>query len=614
MPRNYKPKAGSRRKRVDEKLVGEAVAAVLAGDPIKTTARRFGLPVMTVKRYVRKQKASEKLIRYGPDYGSSSRAFSDEEEKMLHDYVLKASKLNHGLTPLEVRKLAYQFAVANDKPIVKRWINDVASFEWYYGFMRRQKGLSLRKAQATSLSRATSFNRHNVGKFFDNLRSIHARYHFEPFDLWNLDETGVTTVHNPSKVVAAKGCKQVSKTTSGERGELVTACCAINAAGGFIPPFMIFPRKNWQDRMLHNCYPGTVGTTHSSGWMTSDNFVKFLEHFVKHSKCSIDKPCLLIMDNHDSHISIQALSYAKANGIHLLTIPPHTSHKLQPLDRTVYGPLKSQYNRACDDWMAHHAGKTMTIYEVAECFGKAFAKAFAVKNIVSGFQTTGIHPFNPDIFSDDDFLSSYVTDRPDPADLLAADAEPPGQVATEFPVENTDFVEQEVNSAANVPANPIPDDSTTLAPHSEAVDSTEVRKNVSKKRRKPARFLSETETPNPPKKTAFHRGPHTQQQAPVVSPSTPLPNIKREQLGIKQEPADDPRSSQKKIRTPEEVRPFPKASPRKNTRKGRKRGETQILTDTPVRVRIEQELKNKQQKQSKQKEKLPRKRTARRKL
>ncbi|KAL3272558.1 hypothetical protein HHI36_014029 [Cryptolaemus montrouzieri] len=34
---------------------------------------------------------------------------------------------------------------------------------------------------------------------------------------------------------------------------------------------------------------------------------------------------------------------AKANGVILLTLPPHTSHKLQPMDRAIYKPLKRYY-------------------------------------------------------------------------------------------------------------------------------------------------------------------------------------------------------------------------------------------------------------------------------
>lgn len=117
------------------------------------------------------------------------------------------------------------------------------------------------------------------------------------------------------------------------------------------------------------------------------------------------------MDNHDSQVSLEVITFAKENGIILLTIPPHTSHKLQPLDRTVYGPLKTFYNNACDNWMLSHPGKTLTIYEIAECLGHAFPLAFTPRNIESGFRVSGIWPLNADLFTDEDYLSSYVTDR-----------------------------------------------------------------------------------------------------------------------------------------------------------------------------------------------------------
>ena len=51
-------------------------------------------------------------------------------------------------------------------------------------------------------------------------------------------------------------------------------------------------------------------------------------------------PVLLLMDNHDSHIPISVLKEARSRGIFLHTMPPHTSHKLQILECTVYGQLK----------------------------------------------------------------------------------------------------------------------------------------------------------------------------------------------------------------------------------------------------------------------------------
>ena len=53
---------------------------------------------------------------------------------------------------------------------------------------------------------------------------------------------------------------------------------------------------------------------------------------------------------------------AKENGAIMLSFPPHTSLKLQPLDRSIYGPFKKYYNSACDKWIIGHPGHTMTIW------------------------------------------------------------------------------------------------------------------------------------------------------------------------------------------------------------------------------------------------------------
>ena len=93
-------------------------------------------------------------------------------------------------------------------------------------------------------------------------------------------------------MVALKKMKQVGKITSGKRGALVTFLCTINAAGNSIPPFMIFPRVFFKERMLHGAPPGTVGAAHQSGWMTAENFVLYMKHFIKFTKCTPEHPGL----------------------------------------------------------------------------------------------------------------------------------------------------------------------------------------------------------------------------------------------------------------------------------------------------------------------------------
>jgi hypothetical protein len=79
-------------------------------------------------------------------------------------------------------------------------------------------------------------------------------------------------------------------------------------------------------------------------------FGDYLKHFFACERPYKEDLVLLILDNHESHLSIPAINVAKENRILLLTLPPHTSCKLEPLDCAVFGPYKTYYN-ACLKWL-----------------------------------------------------------------------------------------------------------------------------------------------------------------------------------------------------------------------------------------------------------------------
>ena len=152
--------------------------------------------------------------------------------------------------------------------------------------------------------------------------------------------------------------------TSAERGTLVTMAFAVSAQGNSIPPQFIFPRKNYKDHFVRDGPPGCIGTASGSGWMQEKDFLVFLKHFVHNTRATRETKVLLLLDNHVSHLSLEGIDYCRENGVVLLSFPPHCSHKLQPLDRSVYGPLKRYINSAMDRWMMENPGKTMSIYDL----------------------------------------------------------------------------------------------------------------------------------------------------------------------------------------------------------------------------------------------------------
>lgn len=396
----------------------EAVKRVVNNnESIRSVATATGIYYVTLSRYVKQIR--RKMVETGNQVSLNSvgytkrNVFSQEKSEALVAYLKHAAKIYFGLSPRDVRVLAYECAVAFEIAVPESWTrNQCAGEDWLTIFLKRNPTLSIRTPEPTSLQRACGFNKASVSLFFDKLAQVRDRYKFDATTIWNLDETGVTTVQKIGKVIAEKGTKQVGGITSSERGVLVTVCVAVGASGTFIPPMFLFPRKKFHDHFIRDGLPGCIGRANGSGWMSADDFFCFMEHFVKCVRPSKQKPVLLLLDNHESHLAVRTLNFAKENGVVMLSFPPHCSHRLQPLDRTVYGPFKKYLSNTQASWLRSNPGKSMTIYDVPSIVRDALPLALNPLNVIKGFQVTGIEPYNKEIFSDCDFLPSSVTDHP----------------------------------------------------------------------------------------------------------------------------------------------------------------------------------------------------------
>ncbi|KAJ8876487.1 hypothetical protein PR048_020932 [Dryococelus australis] len=247
--------------------------------------------------------------------------FSDDQETMLSDYLTTASAMHYGLTNNQASKLAYEYAVTLKTKFPSSWERDQkVGLDWIKGSMKHHQQLSLHKPENMSLARATASNKTNVDEFFDNYTSVMDRYHFPPNKIFNLDETGVSTVLPSPKIIAETGKKT------------------------------------------------------------------------------------------------ESVSFAKDHGIILLTIPPHRSHRMEPLDISVFGPFKAALRVGFNDLTRSLASqdKVIRMENIASLVGVAYINSFTPKNILSSLSKTGIWPLNRLIFSEENFLCSYVSDRPLP--------------------------------------------------------------------------------------------------------------------------------------------------------------------------------------------------------
>lgn len=323
-------------------------------------------------------------------------------------YILNASKIFYGITIKDARKLAYKATQLWKITCPAKWKQtEMASREWYYAFMARHPHLVLRTPEQISANRIKAFNRTSVAEFYENLAKVFVEHPNIGLRIYNMDESGFPTV--PTKVVkvlAGKGSKRVSQFASAERGTNVSVAVAVDVVGNKIPPFFIFPRKKIQSHYLLNASAGSKAFGNDSGWMTKNEFDKWMDHFIEHANCRKGVPTLLLLDNHTSHTSLYAIQRAIENDIIMLSFPPHCSHKLQPLDIGIFGPTKTTYNTLVDAWCKSNAGQTFEIYRVADLVCQALNLHVTATKVEHAFDACGIKPFNPLKFTDADFLAA----------------------------------------------------------------------------------------------------------------------------------------------------------------------------------------------------------------
>ena len=247
----------------------------------------------------------------------------------------------YGLPVQKFRHVVYSYAIAcGSQAIPEAWEREkAATYDWYRAFMRRHPKMTLKAPEGMSIARIMAFNRVNVDVFFKAYTSAVEKYGFQPHQIYNLDESALSMVMKPVKVVCARG-RPVASQVSRERGATMTFVGIINAMGQSVPPVFIIPGKRSNPAFMRGTSHGCKAILQPSGRMNGECFVETLQPLHEWTGSSVKNKIVLIMDNAECHMNIHAVEYVIEHGIVIVTLPPHTTDKLQPLDVSVFGPLR----------------------------------------------------------------------------------------------------------------------------------------------------------------------------------------------------------------------------------------------------------------------------------
>ncbi|XP_050309282.1 uncharacterized protein LOC126745467 [Anthonomus grandis grandis] len=425
-----------------------ARTAIESGMSKRLAARTYKIPFTTLRDRLKNQNIGRPRLGRKP-------VFNQQQESEIAEQVKLLGSIYYGLSVTDLRKSVYKYAEINSIKNNFDKNSKMAGLDWVQGFMRRNPSVAVRKAEATSLNRVSAFNKEEITHFYQMLGDLMEKYRFPPNNIYNADKTGITTVTDPGKVLAEKGQRRVGAVTSGESGRNISVMCAMSAAGNFVPPMFIFLRQRMTPLLEKDGPPGAFYTHSKNGWINEELFVEWLKHFAAYVKPTEDSPVLVILDNHSSHISLPAFNYCKKNHIAMLSIPPHSSHRTQPLDVSFYGPLKAAYRHECNMHMKTHLMAKITPYDVACLFNKAYAQVANISKGEAGFRATGIYPLNPNVFTEQDFL---------PASLMAQNSEQPTQNENETG-DNLGAAQTHHMTINQAPASPVTGSSLDMSNH-----------------------------------------------------------------------------------------------------------------------------------------------------
>jgi hypothetical protein len=249
------------------------------------------------------------------------------------------------------------------------------------------------------------------------------KYNITGENLYNWDEKGfllglAQTVKRIMTLYAYKTGRIMGASQDGSR-EFLSLLACICADGTKLPPALIYQgdHADLLDTWVEDFNEGDEAyfAATSNGWSCDSLGLQWLQKvFHPHTKDKAgNRRRLLIVDGHSSHVNLQFIEWADRHRILIMILPPHSTHRLQPLDVSLFQPLATAYSQQISKLMSDSLGLvSMNKRLFWPMFKASWQASFSEKNITSAFAKTGIFPYKPS-----EVLDKITRPAPPPAPI-----------------------------------------------------------------------------------------------------------------------------------------------------------------------------------------------------
>lgn len=369
-----------------------ALAEPRSSDGLKISdiAKKHGVTRSALSKRVN-AKTSSKARGY-----ESQRMLNDKQEEELINYIHHLCEQCLPPTPKIVANIAQELC---GRRLSKSWSSRFVA--------RHRHRLDARYLNTVDLARHRADSMSNYEAYFAIVGEKIEEYKISADNIYNMDEKGflIGKLQKSRRIFTQELYERGNLAKSGQDGsrEWITVAATICADGTRLPPALIYKAvsDDLQDTWLNDFDPDEHDCHFASspkGWTSDELGYSWLTGLFDKETASKARRLnrLLFVDGHGSHVNMKFLDWCEQHKVLLAVFPPHSTHRLQPLDVGIFAPLANYYSQALDDLVRRSEGYTsISKRDFFSLFWPAFEKAFTMENIVSAWSNTGIWPFDP---------------------------------------------------------------------------------------------------------------------------------------------------------------------------------------------------------------------------
>jgi hypothetical protein len=327
-----------------EEDITNALNALVNGEykSIRRAALVFQIPESTLRYRLQKPKSRK-------ESHVSQQKLTAIEESTLENWIYRAAKLGAPITLKLVKILASEIQSKRSSNYDENEINHISD-RWVDRFRTRYPRVKTCFLRTIDTARSIALDFSTIKSYFDNLGEVLHKHKYSPSAIYNVDETGFSIGSSRKSVVLLDQLNQRREKKQPGRKEWITCLKCVSASEVTLPPCLIFKGQNLNSGWIPNETPADWKfITSKKGW-TSDliGFEWLKAYFQPFVSKSANLRYLLIIDGYSSYVTARFIAYCITSKIDLFLLLLYLLHKTQPLDLSIFGPLKTALNLEVD--------------------------------------------------------------------------------------------------------------------------------------------------------------------------------------------------------------------------------------------------------------------------